>query len=152
MLTDDQQTASGSSASPSARLTPDEIAAALAAAKEFGVDLALLRANLRLTPAQRMERLQAALLVRNALRTARRLWVSSAIKTPPTNEQRLDTLLSIVGQAQANAVIIGGVAMIPQGAEYLTIYFDICFQREPRPSGGLQQPWPRTALTFDLRF
>ncbi len=50
---------------------------------------------------------------------------------PPVVEPRLDELVKVIAGAQADVVIVGGVAMILQGADYLTLDFDVCFRREP---------------------
>lgn len=42
----------------------------IAAAKEFGIDLTLVVENLRLTPQQRLEKLQAAMISMDKLRRA----------------------------------------------------------------------------------
>ncbi len=54
-------------------MTPDERARILAAAEAAGVDLSLLRDNLRLTPNERVERHQQALARVLAFRNARPL-------------------------------------------------------------------------------
>jgi hypothetical protein len=61
-------------------MTPDERARILAEAEKAGVDLSLLRDNLRLTPNERVERHQQALARVLAFRNACRL---------PVEDQRL---------------------------------------------------------------
>ena len=58
---------------PNVRPSPAEIAALLAKSQAFGVDLGHLRANLMLTPAQRLDMLRAGLGMVETLRRARPL-------------------------------------------------------------------------------
>ena len=50
--------------------------------------------------------------------------------TELSSEPRLDTLVSVIANLHADVIIVGGVAMILLGADYLTIDFDVCYRRE----------------------
>jgi hypothetical protein len=50
---------------------------------------------------------------------------------PPVVEPRFDELVKVIASAQADVIIVGGIAMILQGADYLTLDFDVCYRREP---------------------
>ena len=60
-------------AAAKAQPQPPELSPALAETQAAGVDVEHLRRNLRLTPAERLARLQAGLRMLRTLRTARRL-------------------------------------------------------------------------------
>jgi predicted nucleotidyltransferase len=51
--------------------------------------------------------------------------------TPDPSDARLDLLVRVVAGAQADVVLIGGVAMSFHGANYVTFDLDLCYRRDP---------------------
>src|SRR5947207_688285 len=84
---------------------------------EHGVDVSLLRGNLRLTPSQRVERLLPTL----------ELDRRSCVVKP---QQSFQSLLAAVSEGGVRYVLIGGLAMIAHGSDYSTRDIDLCYARD----------------------
>jgi predicted nucleotidyltransferase len=84
---------------------------------EFGIDISLLRENLRLTPKQRVERLFRSLA----------LFRSDNMDDLQTT---LRTLLAALHYGGVRCLLIGGVAMRCHGSAYITDDVDFCFARD----------------------
>ncbi len=48
----------------------------------------------------------------------------------PLAAPNLTDLAKLIASAQADVVIVGGVAMAMRGADYVTLDFDVCYRRE----------------------
>jgi hypothetical protein len=98
---------------------------------ESGVDLTLLRENLKHTIEQRFAENSRSLLLVDALREASRAPMPNPI-TPSTSPM-LDApaILRQLAEHQVEYVLIGGLAMIAQGSAYVTKDLDICYRRTP---------------------
>ena len=87
-----------------------------------GVDLSLIRANLRLTPTERVRRMDRAR--RDALRV---LGIDGESSTT-----RLEDLMEILSEYQVEFIIIGGQAEMLYGNPYVYYDIDLCYQRSPK--------------------
>src|SRR5919201_1386317 len=81
---------------------------------ENGVDVSLLRENLRLTPSQRLERLVAAL-------------ESDGKTTVIQPQPSFRTVLAALHARNVRFVLIGGLAMIVYGSDYFTQDVDVIY-------------------------
>jgi len=88
---------------------------------ENGVDVSLLRENLRLTPTQRVQKLQRFLL----------LYPRCNAMDPEPDYQ---SALAALHARQVRFVLIGGLALIAHGSEAVTRDLDVCYARD---SGNL---------------
>jgi hypothetical protein len=96
---------------------------------ESGVDLTLLRENLRRSLEQRLENNRRALALSEALRDAFR---GQSAALPLTVRPVMTDALALIRQLaeyQVEFVVIGGQAMRAQGSAYITEDLDICYQR-----------------------
>ena len=84
---------------------------------ENGVDVSLLRENLRLTPSQRVEKL---------LRGPSFAWSGRVMEIPPDFRQ----LLLALQLRNVRWVLIGGVAMRCHGSQVSTDDLDLCYARD----------------------
>lgn len=50
---------------------------------------------------------------------------------PPFTAPNLADLVKIIGRAQADVVIVGGIAMALRGGSYVTYDINVCYRREP---------------------
>lgn len=50
---------------------------------------------------------------------------------PQFSAPNLADLVKIIGRAQAEVIIVGGIAMTLRGGSYVTYDFDVCYRREP---------------------
>lgn len=99
---------------------------------ESGVDLTLLRANLRLSLEERWEKSRRALKFALALQQPER----SPNEIAPSPDRPLDTksaitLLKLLASHHVQYVLVGVQAMHAHGSECLTEEIDICYQRTP---------------------
>jgi len=85
---------------------------------ENGVDVSLLRENLRRTPTQRVQK---------------QLRVLPFGRRHPLTEPQPDfrTILTALAEHNVRFVLIGGLAMIAHGSAYLTRDMDLCYARDP---------------------
>src|SRR5262249_43535050 len=100
---------------------------------DTGVDLTLLRANLKRTPTERIQRNCEALPFLAALRESRRIGSKNAerLQRRPV-VLSLEPLLRHLLDNNAEFVLVGGLAMIAQGAMYNTFDLDVCYSRTPK--------------------
>jgi hypothetical protein len=84
---------------------------------ENGVDVSLLRENLRLTPTQRLEKLQRFLSV----------YQGGKVTGP---EPDFRSVLAALHARQVRFVLIGGLALIAYGSESFTRDLDLCYARD----------------------
>ena len=85
---------------------------------ENGVDVSLLRQNLRLSPWERLEKMERGLA----------FFKEDSMK-PDNDFQRI---IAALGASGLRFVIIGGIAMRLQGASHITDDIDFAFARDPR--------------------
>ena len=90
---------------------------------ENGVDISLLRQNLRLTPWERLAKLQRELA-----------FFKEDTMEPSNDFQRVIEALTTAG---VRFVIIGGIAMRLQGAAHMTDDIDFAFTRDPQSLASL---------------
>jgi predicted nucleotidyltransferase len=84
---------------------------------ENGVDVSLLRENLRLTPSQRLQKFQ---------RFFSAYWRCRCMGPEPD----FHTVLAALNERQVRFVLIGGLALISHGSETFTRDLDLCYGRE----------------------
>ena len=99
---------------------------------ESGVDLTLLRENLKRTPTERLRNNQRMLPLLEALRESGR--AKTRAESRPCRRQGMlqaDAILRQLADHQVAYVLIGGLAMIAQGSAYVTEDVDICYSRTP---------------------
>jgi hypothetical protein len=99
---------------------------------ESGVDLTLLRENLKRTPTERLQRHSQALKSVEGLAESSRPRASAR----PDSARRpavldIEAILRRLGDQQVEYVVIGGLAMIAHGSDYMTKDVDICYSRTP---------------------
>ncbi|MBI4787450.1 MAG: hypothetical protein HY782_10435 [Chloroflexi bacterium] len=97
---------------------PDAIQRAI----EYGVDVTLLRENLKRTPAERMENAQDWVLFAEEL--------GAASKSPNHAASRQRHLLDVLDSHSVKYVIVGDVATIAHGARCADMVLQLCFARE----------------------
>ena len=90
---------------------------------ENGVDASLLRRNLRLSPWERLEKMERGLA-----------FFKEDTMEPDNDFQRIIAALDASG---LRFVIIGGIAMRLQGASHITDDIDFAFARDPQSLGAL---------------
>ena len=105
---------------------------------ESGIDLTLLRENLKRTPTERLRNNQRMLPMIEELRQ------SGLAHLPVERTPRLGTtsfdpeaLLRQLVDNQVEFVLIGGQAMIAQGSAHITFDLDICHSRTPKNIAAL---------------
>lgn len=86
---------------------------------ENGVDISLLRENLRLTPTQRVEKMLRGFASRPS---------EGSIEAQPV----LWSLLAALDRAEVRCVLIGDWAMSCHGSEFLTQDVDLCYSRDAK--------------------
>jgi predicted nucleotidyltransferase len=104
---------------------------------ESGVDLTLLRENLRRSVEERFQDNRRALTFALALREAGAARFGG---TPePRSQNVIDTpsVVTLLLSHQVEFVIIGGQAMIAQGSAHVTMDLDICYRRTPANCAAL---------------
>jgi predicted nucleotidyltransferase len=84
---------------------------------ENGVDVSLLRENLRLTPTQRLQKLQRFLSL---------YWGCKMTEPEPD----FHSVLAALHARQVRFVLIGGLALIAYGSESFTRDLDVCYARD----------------------
>src|SRR6266851_9871011 len=105
---------------------------------ESGVDLTMLRENLKRTVSERWEKNCQALPAINAFRQSRLRQKDKDVKL-----ERGSVLLDIPGilrlfsTYRVEYVVIGGLALISQGSDYVTKDVDICYSRSPENINAL---------------
>jgi predicted nucleotidyltransferase len=85
---------------------------------ENGVDVSLLRENLRLTPTQRLEK-----MLRNL--------AASQGDVMARPRRTLRSVVTALRRRQVRYVVIGGWAMRAHGSDYQTADLDLCYARTP---------------------
>jgi hypothetical protein len=99
---------------------------------ESGIDLTLLRGNLKLTVEQRLDKNQAGVRLANALREAGVRSFSPVGSIPRDEtmaELQVSELLHELAVAKVEFVLIGGLAMRAHGSAHTTDDMDICYSR-----------------------
>ncbi len=91
---------------------------------ENGVDVSLLRENLRLTPSQRVEKLVPTLALDRRFRTHQ-------------PEMDFRALLAALRAGNVRFLLIGGLAMISHGSDYFTRDIDVYYARDAENLGAL---------------
>jgi predicted nucleotidyltransferase len=86
---------------------------------ENGVDVSLLRENLRLTPSQRLRKFQRFLSL---------YWRCQGMGPEPD----FHNVLAALSARQVRFVLIGGLALISHGSETFTRDLDLCYAREAK--------------------
>jgi hypothetical protein len=99
---------------------------------DTGVDLTLLRANLKRTIEERLEQNTQAMRLVQALRGAARRGDPCLEDRPGGNMLDPSPLLQQLHNGKVEFVVIGGLAMIAQGSSYVTKDLDICYARNDR--------------------
>src|SRR5882724_4469154 len=97
---------------------------------ESGVDLTLLRENMRLTVAERLQANSGSLRSLGAFTATSRGRTRNT--PPPTRSPVMLDIEGILRQLAAHRVdyvLIGGLAMIAHGSAYITKDVDICYAR-----------------------
>lgn len=99
---------------------------------ESGVDLTLLRENLKLTPTERLRRhLQALKSVESLAESSRPRSSARLHSGRRLAVLDIEAILRRLGDQQVDYVVIGGLAMIAHGSAYITKDVDICYSRTP---------------------
>jgi hypothetical protein len=98
---------------------------------ESGVDLTLLRENLKRTPTERVARNAGPLRLGLALRNS----MKGQAGTPMLLE--VDKLLQLLVTGGVEFVLIGGFAMRAHGSAHVTEDLDICYGRSPQNTAAL---------------
>jgi len=100
---------------------------------EDGVDLSLIRANLKLSPTERLRRGERALKSALWLRgVARRHWEPSSVRGGVAIADRecdFEKIFAICQQEGVELIVIGGQAALFYGWEYVTYDLDLCYRR-----------------------
>jgi hypothetical protein len=99
---------------------------------ESGVDLTLLRENLRRSVEERIQKNQRGIRLVAGLQQAER--ITRPNKTKPRRPIMVldaETLIQRLVNHQIEFVLIGGLAMRVQGSAHITEDLDICYQRTP---------------------
>ena len=86
---------------------------------ENGVDVSLLRENLRLTPSQRIEKMPWGFAIRPS---------EASIEAQPV----LGSLLTALDRGAVRCVLIGNWAMSCHGSDFLTQDMDLCYSRDSK--------------------
>jgi hypothetical protein len=99
---------------------------------ESGVDLTLLRENLRRTVEERIQKNLRGIRLVAGLQQAERI-NGPKITKPKRSVMPLDaeTLVPYLVNRKVEFVLIGGLAMRVQGSAHITEDLDICYQRTP---------------------
>jgi len=93
---------------------------------ESGVDLTLLRENLRRSVEERWDKNARFLPFMEALRAS-----NKNHPEPPIMELDAPALLRRLTSHRVEFVLIGGLAMIAHGSAYITKDLDVCYSRKP---------------------
>jgi predicted nucleotidyltransferase len=99
---------------------------------DTGVDLTSLRENLKRTIEERLEHNARALRLVRALRETAQQVDSGSENRPRDSMLDPAPLLRQLHISQVDFVVIGGLAMIAQGSDYMTKDLDICYSRSER--------------------
>src|SRR5258708_7963432 len=100
---------------------------------DSGVDLTLLRENLKKTPTQRWLENMAEIPFIESLRAAA-LAGRRTVPRPDNGTAMLPNfpeMLRLLDGHHVDYVLIGGLAMIAHGSAYLTKDLDVCYARTP---------------------
>ena len=95
---------------------------------ESGVDLTLLRENLKRSFSQRWESNCRMLRLVDEL-DSRQVRNSAAIKNGVSSLLDMPGILRLLDAGQVEFVVVGGLAMISQGSAYITKDIDLCYAR-----------------------
>jgi predicted nucleotidyltransferase len=99
---------------------------------ESGIDLTLLRSNLKLTVEQRLAKNQAGVRLALALREAGSKAFSQCVSFPKGDrmpELQVSELLHKLVESKVEFVLIGGLAMRAHGSAHTTDDMDVCYSR-----------------------
>lgn len=97
---------------------------AAAAARDFGIDLSLTVSNLRLTPEDRIKRLDESQASMKELRKA-------SLRRKAMDEVAVAPALKLLSAFDVDFVVIGGVAAGAHGLSNVGFDVDICYSRTP---------------------
>jgi hypothetical protein len=105
---------------------------------ESGVDLTLLRENLKQTPTERLRENQRMLpFVKELRRSGRTERPAEKRPTAGTAVLEPESLLRRLADHQVEFVLIGGQAMVAQGSAHITFDIDICYSRTTKNIAAL---------------
>jgi predicted nucleotidyltransferase len=105
---------------------------------ENGVDLTTLRRNRMLSLENRLENNARAAAFFAVLRASKHAPDQPMpARTPKPFTLDIATLLRVLLQHKVEFVVIGGVAMIAHGSNYVTADMDICYNRTPHNLGAV---------------
>lgn len=104
---------------------------------ESGVDLTLLRENLRRPVEDRLEQNQRGLLLAAEVQKSGKTKYAWLRDRPEIRMLDPVPILRRLNDHGVQYVVIGGVAMIAHGSAHITKDLDICYSREPRSIAGL---------------
>ncbi len=93
---------------------------AIAAARDFGIDLTLVLGRLRRTPEERFQDLEGAMAFFKGIRERR-----------DTVMIKLREALRLLANQEVDFVIAGGVAAGIHGSSAVTLDLDVCYSRDP---------------------
>jgi hypothetical protein len=101
---------------------------AAAAARDFGIDLSLTVSNLRLTPGERIKRLDDYV---DGIAESRRTLHSIDLKSSGTSRiTAIEKQIKLVSQFQISCVLVGGFAAVIRGASITTREIEVCYSRD----------------------
>lgn len=99
---------------------------------EDGIDLTLLRENLKRTPTERLLKNGKGIRLAAALDRARHAAEGTGPETrEPQVELEIETLLRRLAAHRVQYVLIGGLAMRVHGSAHITEDLDLCYARTP---------------------
>lgn len=104
---------------------------------ESGVDVTLLRENLKRTIEERFEANRSALALVSALRESGRKKYPWLKDLPRIKMIDASPLLSALNRHHVQYVLIGGLAMTAHGSSHTTDDLDICYRRTPENVAAL---------------
>jgi hypothetical protein len=98
---------------------------------ESGVDLTMLRENLKVTPTERLKRHCNSLPIYDLFAAATPNLSTSVPRPRRSPMLDLPALIKQLTDHDVDFVLIGGLAMIAHGSAYITKDLDICYSRTP---------------------
>jgi hypothetical protein len=104
---------------------------------ESGVDLTLLRENLRRSVEERLAYNRSALALVEAIQAARQTKENKLTKEPEGALLDASALLHLLHTHKVEFVVIGGLAMIAHGSAHITRDLDVCYRRSPENLAAL---------------
>jgi predicted nucleotidyltransferase len=120
------------------RCAPIEFYGGYQVYSESGVDLTLLRENLKRTVTQLWENNCRALpRFEEVGRAGRKARGESSTKGTEFIMLEIEKILRLLSTHQVEFVVIGGLAMIAQGSAYITKDIDFCYSRSPKNIAAL---------------